>query len=245
MCYTINMNYKTCKRLNENFVLDENFDLFLAKRDPATNAVTQRFAVENPMEKGYIYACLYFHDEVAKEIDKLHNMINRMLEEINMEVHIPESSKKLMELSARVRQAVGDDSLDAIIKEILAKEERAIALMPDQAELEKLDKIFESIFTELFESFSMVTLRNTKDEAGFKIFRFTEDYIRSLSDRQKKLLAPAIRMVGFKNMIRLNDFEILPDWSVRYRPERLEEDFTQKEDEIKAAIKKMMEQHLL
>jgi len=239
------MNYKTSKRLQENFILDDNFDVFLAKRDTITKEIVDKFPVENGMEKGYIYACLYFYDEVEKEINKLRAMINKMLDEINLEVHIPESAKKLMELSARVRGAVGDDSLDAIIKEVLAGEERAIALMPTPDEIEKQEKVYESIYTELFESFSMVTIHNTKDEGGFKTFRFTQAYIDALTPRQKKLLSPAIRMVGFENSAKLNDLEILPDWSVRYIPERMSEDFSQKEEEIKISLKKMMEQHLL
>jgi len=239
------MNYKTCKRLNDNFILDDKFDIFLAVRNNLTNEITGQVPVENPMEKGYIYACLYFYDEVEKEVGKLRAMINKMLDEINLEVHIPESAKKLMELSARVRGAVGDDSLDAIIKEELSKEGRAIALMPSQAEAEKLEKVLDSIFIELFQGFSMVTLHNTKDEGAFKTFRFTEEYIRSLTDRQKKLLAPAIRMVGFENSVKLNEFEILPDWSVRYKPERLSESFEAREEEIKMSLKKLMEEHLL
>jgi len=239
------MNYKTCKRLNDNFVLDEKFDIFLAVRNNLSGETTGKVPVTDPMAKGYIYACLYFYDEVEKEVNKLRAMINRMLDEVNLEANIPEPAKKLMELSARARGAIGDDSLDAMIKEELAKEERAISLIPDAQEIEKLEKILDSIFTELFESFSMVTLHKTKDEGPYKTFRFTDEYIAALTERQKKLLAPAIRMIGFENSVKLNDFEVRPDWSVRYIPERLSENFEAKEEEIKFNLKQMMEKHLL
>ena len=239
------MNYKTCKRLNEHFALDEGFNVFLAVRDALSNQVIKRVPVMNPLEKGYIYACMYFFDEVDREVEKLRKMIAKMLEEVNMEVHIPEPAKKLMELSARVRNAIGDDSLDVLIKEILAKEGKAIALLPDQAEMIKFDKVLESIFIELYENFSLVTLRNTQDVAGFKQFKFTEQYVNSMTERQRKLVSPAIRMVGFENSIKMNELHVMPDWTVRYKPERLPEPFTEKAEQIKMSLKKMKEEHLL
>jgi len=152
----------------------------------------------------------------------------------------------LMELSMRVRRAIGDDSLDAFIKEILAEESRAMVLMPTAAEREKLAAVKENIFIEVFSNFVNMTLRNSADSAGdFKTFKFSGNYVEMLTERQKKLMAPALKMAGFIEQLRLDKFELLPDWTVRYVPARLADKFDDKEEEIKMSLKKMMEKHLV
>ena len=50
------MNYKTCKILNDNFKLDEKYNVFLN--------VKKKIEITDGLEKGYIYAAMYFYDEV-------------------------------------------------------------------------------------------------------------------------------------------------------------------------------------
>gem|GEM_PF-1167407 len=234
------MNFKSCKRIHETFGLDDKFEPYLII--PGNNKPV--IYVKNPLEKGYIYASLFFYDEVMKELKKLDKMIRKVIDEIQMEIHFEEKSKMLMELSARVRRTIGDDSLDAFIKEILAEDGHAISLMPADYELDKFLKIKEAIYSELFENFINVTFRNATDNSGFKTFKFTEEYINELTDRQKKLISPALRMAGFISQIRLDEFQLTPDFSVRYKPITLNDKFDAKEDEIKMSLKKLMEEHL-
>ena len=237
------MNYRTCKRLHESFTLDEQMNLFLTIRDVITGDIKKQVPLTHPMEKGYVYACLFFYDEVQKEVDKLVAMIEKILEEVRLELYNAETPKMLLELSARVRNAIGEDSLDKLLKEVLAKDSKHMVLMPASYEIDKWDKVVESIFIELFANFANMTVKNTKEVAGRKQFTFPPEYIEGLTPRQKKLLAPAIKMVGFEYMVKLNGFELLPDWSVRFLPEQLPDKFTAKEEEIKLSIKQLMEAH--
>ena len=228
-----------------NFAVDEKFDLFLTVRDNL-GAVRDKILVADPLVKGYIYACLFFYDEVNKEIEKLTKMINKILEEVKMELGMEndDSEKFMLEVSTRVRNAVGDDSLDALIKEILAGTSRHMALLPDAGEAEKFNKIKESIFVELFSKFYNSTICQAKDVGGKKSFKLSKEYVDQMTDRQKKLIAPALKMTGFVNQIKLNEFELLPDYAVRYIPEKLAQAFDNNEEAIKQTIKKFMETHL-
>jgi len=238
------MNYKSCKKINETFILDSQMQPHLAVRDIATDEISKTVPVTNPMEKGYIYASLFFFDEVTKEIEKLNTMIQRVWDELNQEVVIDNPTLLLMELSNRVKSAIGDDSLDALIKEMLSEKTRAMALMPDDAEKQKLMVIKEAIYTELFHNFIKITFKNATEYGEYKKFTFTKDYVDQLTERQKKLLAPALRVAGLIQQIRLDEFELQPDWTVRYKPGRISEDYATKEEEIKNSLKKLMEQHL-
>ena len=226
------MNYKTVAKMNESFVLDEKYELFLgANNEP----------VRDSLLKGYIYANLYFFDEVEKELNKLRKMIEKIREEIAMEVDIGDDpSKLLLELSVRVRNAIGDDSLDAFIKEILAETHKHIALMPDERENEKFLKVKESILLELFANFFKITFSSIKAGGDTPSFQLPQKYVDDMTERQKKLLAPAIRMVGFANRIRLDKLEIRPDFTVRIVPEQLSEDFDKQEESIKHNIKRSL-----
>jgi len=237
------MNYKSVKKIHENFELDPNFEPVLAVRDPSTNEVVRRVPITNAMEKGYIYASLYFYDEVAKEVEKLHKMIRKILDELNQEVKIENPTLLLMELSNRVKQAIGDDSLDALIKEMLAEHTRAIALIPDDGEMKKLMVIKEAVYAELFQNFVNMTFKNATDIGELKTFTFAPKYVTSMTERQQRLLAPALRMAGFINQIRMDAFELLPNWQVRYKPTPTGGSFDAKEDEIKNGLKRLMEEH--
>ena len=240
------MNHKSCKKINDSFVLSDKFEPSLAVRNH-NNEIIKRVPITAPIEKGYIYASLFFYDEVSKEIEKLKKLITKIREEIAQEVVITDPSRLLMELSARVRSAIGDDSLDAVIKEMLATDPviggggMAISLLPTEKEEKKLAQIKEAIFMELYQDFVKNTFSSaTVADNGMKTFTFKPAYIESLSPRQKKLLAPSIRLSGFIEKIRLDEFTITPDFVVKYRPIPLAEKFDTKEEEIKNSLKKLM-----
>ena len=232
------MTFKSCQKMDELFKLDEKFEPFFTAGDGKKHPIT------NPMQKGYIYASMYFYDEAAKEIEKLGKMINKIRGELAQEVSIEDPTKLFMELSSRVKNAIGDDSLDALIKEKLAADFKVIALLPSEAEVERLLYVQEAIYKELFQNFVDMTFKNTTDAGAVKSFRFSQDYIASLTERQKKLLTPALRMAGFINKLRLDQFEILTDWTVKYKPIALGEGFEAKEEEIKLSLKKLLEDNL-
>ena len=232
------MTFKVANKLNENFVLDKDFNLVL-------DGTTQK--LEDAMCKGYVYANLFFYDEVQKEIDKLRKLVRKIHDELILELGMDpdEPSKLLMELSMRVRNVIGEDSLDAVIKEMLSEKTKHIALMIDRREEEKLIQISEAIFMELTAAFYDMTLQNTKDlENGVKTFRFSKEYVEKMTARQKRLLTPALRMIGFENQVKLNNLEIAQDWTIKYVPERIPTPFTKQEDTIKDQLKTFIQKHL-
>lgn len=236
------MNYKTCQKLQESFEMNNKAELFLITRDNS-GAVKKRTPLEDSLLKGYVYACLYFYDEVQKEVDKLQAMIFKIINEVKAEVQTEEEKPELMlmELSTRVRKAIGDDSLEALIKNILAERAKHISLMADEKEKEKFLQVKEAIFLELFTNFFNMTFNNTHEAAGKKAFQLAQDYVDKMTERQKKLLAPALKMTGFIHQLKLNQFELMSDWTVRYIPERMPESFDATEEGIKTNIKKLME----
>ena len=138
----------------------------------------------------------------------------------------------------RVRNKIGDDSLDALIKEMIAEKVHHIGLMVDRHEQDKLSRICEAIFLELLTAFFGMTLQNARDlDNNIKTFRFSKEYIDNMTDRQKRLLSPALKMIGFENQLKLCNFELTGDWTVRYIPERIPNPFTRQEETIKDQIK--------
>ena len=237
------MTYKACRKIDEFFVMDDKMELFLAIRDGGE--IKKRVPITTPMEKGYIYACLFFYDEITKELDKLRKMINKIIDEIRQDVHIEEPAKLLMELSARVRNKIGDDSLDAFIKEILAEELKAMSLMPTDKEFEKLQNIKDSILLELLATFKEMTIDKATNNGGIYKFTFPKEYYDELTPRQKKILSPALRLTNLYNQVRMEDLKFLPDRIVQYRAVRLPEKFDKAELQIKESLKALMEKNLI
>ena len=231
------MNYKTAQKLHESFTLDKDFNLVITDT---------KHKLDDPMQKGYVYANLFFYDEVQKEVDKLRALVAKIHGEVCLELGMGgvDPVKLMLEISVRARRKIGNDSLDALIKEFLAEKQRHIALMVDQREKNKLNSICEAIFMELTQAFYNMTLQNAKDLAGgVKTFKFSKEYVDKMTDRQKRLLPPALRMIGFENQVKLNGFELSPDWAVKYTPERIPVPFNKQEETIKDQIKTFIQQN--
>ena len=233
--YTYGMNFRTATKLNSTFTLDADF-----------NVKFGNFELTDPMCKGYIYANLFFYDEVQKEIKKLRDMVEKIHDEVVLELAIDpnEVDKLLLEISMRARRAIGDDGLDLVIKEFLAQRTRHLALMIDKKEEQKFDQICEAIFIELTQAFYTMTIQSATDlDRGVKTFKFAHEYIDAMTPRQKPLLAPAIRMVGFENQVKLTNMEITRDFTVKYIPEPTAP-FTKQEDTIKDQIKTFVQSNM-
>lgn len=227
------MTFKAAAKINEYFSIDAKDQAVLT-----AGAVP----VTNPMDKGYVYAALFFYDEVQKEIDKLEKMISKIMDEIKMEIQVDDVSKMLMELSARVRKSIGDDSLDAFIKEILGRSGiPAKVLVPSDEETQKWSDVQESIMVELMDNFFQMTIVTAKNTGKFKTFKFSKEYIEKLTDRQKRIILPALKLVGFKHDAKLDRLELMPDWSALYIPARMSQKFDDVEEQIKDRLKTMIQ----
>lgn len=227
------MNFKTCKVLNEHFLLDEEFVPYVKGKN------NQKVYVTDSLEKGYIYASLFFYDEVTKEIAKLEKMIRKMYDEVMMDAVNPDPAILMLDLSRRAKDIIGNDSLDALIKKILSEHGKHMALLPDKKETDKYEKICESILTELLTSFYDATIRNATQEGNVRTFSLSQKYIAALTERQKKLINPALRMVGFLNDLRLDEFKA-KDYAMSFRPVKLGNPFSAQEEKIKLGLKKLM-----
>jgi len=229
------MNFSTAKKIDETFTLDKDFNVILAESNKK---------LDDPMCKGYVYANLFFYDEVQKEIEKLRGMIKKLHDEVVLELGLsPDDPTKLMlEISMRARLVIGDDGLDALIKEFLAEKGRHIALVPDYRERSKYDQVCEAIFIELTAGFFKMTLQSARDlEGGLKMFKLAKDYVDKMTVRQKRLFAPAIRMIGFENQVKLNSFDLSADWTIKYAPEYIPANFKKQEITIKEQIKSFVQ----
>ena len=226
------MTYKTCKILNDRFKLDEKYNVFL-------NA-SKKVEITDGLEKGYIYAAMYFYDEVDKEIKKLEKIVRKELEMLMFESPNMDVAIKLLELSRRVKASIGDDSLDALIKEVLGEETKHIALALEPKEAEKLDTIKESILAETIDNLFQTLLNKPDTESdGFKRVALTQAYSDKLTERQKKLMAPAVKMIGFLNDIKVDSLEI-KDFVVSFKVFALASPFAAKEEGLKKNLKRLM-----
>jgi len=231
------MKFKTCQFVNDHFSLDDKFLPFF--KNPKEKSIY----VTDGLEKGYIYASLFFYDEVHKETAKLEKVVNKTLEEAKMDAPNIDPSIMMVEVSRRVKDIIGDSGLDCLIKQVLARETKHIALIPDEQELEKFDLIQESIFLELLTNFYNLTIKNATEEGPYKTVSLAQKYIDGMTERQKKLFSPALRMVGFLNDIRLDDYQASEDFKVKFRPERLNKPFDAQEEAIKTSLKKLMSEN--
>jgi hypothetical protein len=235
------MNYKIIANLRANFELDSRHEIWHVERDSSGKEL-RRVPVTNPMDKGYIYAALYFFDDIKREVEKLEKMVRKIRDEIGMESPSLESPIKMLYVSRRVRDITGDDSLDALIKEMLAEEKgKHIALVPEKGELAKYEKVKNAIFTELLSEFTEQTLGNTiQNEGGKCQFSLKPKYIETMTETQKAIFVPAVKMAAFLFGLRLNDFQLMPNFTVSYNAQKLPEPFAAQEEEIKKSIKKLI-----
>jgi len=226
------MNYKTCKTLNDKFKLDEKYNVFLNTE--------RRIEVTDGLEKGYIYAAMFFYDEVDKEVKKLEKIIRQELDMILLESPNMEVGIILIELSRRVKAAIGDDSLEGLIKEVLSEKHTHIALSLEPKEAEKLMIIKDSIIKEIIENLhSTIIMKPEKEDDGFKRFALTQAYVDKLTERQKKLISPAIKMVGFLNGMKVDTLDI-KDFTASFRLFAVATPFSEKEEVIKKNLKSLI-----
>ena len=229
------MNYKTCKVLSENFRLDDKYNIILASNKKAQ--------VTDSLEKGYIYAAMFFYDEVDKEIKKLEKIIRKQLSELQMESPNMDIPIMLLELSRRVKGVIGDDSLDAFIKEVLGETEKHIALAPEPEEVAKADAVKDSILADIINNLYETVIRDSeKIKDDYKRAVLAENYVDKLTERQKKLLSPALKMVGFLNELKLDDFE-MKNFTATFKIFATTAPFTKKEESIKKSLKTLMEEN--
>jgi len=228
--YTTRMKYKTASKMNSVFTLDGDFNITLGKAK-----------LEDPMSKGYVYACLFFYDEVEKEIDKLRGMVKKTYEDTVMyhcQDNQVEPVKILLEMTTAVTRTIGDDSLDLLVKEFLSDKANHMALMTTDNEKQRYSQICEAIFMEVKQSFFETTMKNSRQtDDGMMTFKFARGYVELFTERQKNLVAPALRVIGLENKIKLNGLKISDDWTVTYKPEMLQSGFATQEGAIKDLIK--------
>jgi len=228
------MNYKTCKILNDKFKLDAKFNILLN--------TTKKVEVTGGLEKGYIYSAMFFYDEVSKELGKLEKVIRRELDMITLENPNMDVSIMLLDLSRRVKSAIGDDSLDGLVKEVLAERHRHIALAPEPKEIEKLDHIKESILEETIDNlYKTIIEKPEKEKDGSKRVALTQNFVDKLTERQKKLMSPAIKMVGFLNDIKVDSLEVSKDFVATFKVFAVATPFAEKEETLKKNLKKLIE----
>jgi len=226
------MNYKTCKVMNDRFRLDEKYNVFLNTE--------KNIEVTDGLEKGYIYASMYFYDEVDKELRKLEKIVRKELDLLVLESPHMDVAIMLVELSRRVKAAIGDDSLDALIKETLGETRKHIALALEPKEAEKLDNIKESILKETIDNLYQTLInRPDTEKDGSKRVSLTQAYVDKMTERQKKLIAPAIKMVGFLNDVKV-DALVIKDFAVEFKPFAVAMPFSAKEEGIKKNLKKLI-----
>jgi len=231
------MTFKTCQVINDNFKLDEKFVPYIVGPNNAKVVIT------DGLDKGYIYACLYFYDEVKKETNKLEKMIRKTYDEVTVDVAQADPAVYMLEVSNRVKEVIGNDGLDALIKQILAERGRHISLIPDKQEIDKYQKICDAILTELMTNFYETTITKAADNGGFRTVTISQKYLDTMTERQRRLLAPAMRMVAFLNDARLDEFKISPDFTITFTPARLNNPFAPQEEKIKESLKKIMEKN--
>jgi len=221
------MNYKTATRIHEMFTVAPDYSLSVGK--------TQ---LTDPLCKGYVYANLYFYDEVQKEVAKLRQMVEKIFREVTADTSAVDAPKLLLEMSTRATRAIGDDGLDALIKEFLAEKSRNVCLVVDEREKSKYFEICGAIFSELCDSFYTKTLQAAIDlEDGVKMFKFSREYVALMTPNQKVFVAPALRIVGMENQLKMNKLEISQDFTVKYTPQEMNEHFKKQEETIKDNIK--------
>lgn len=228
------MNYLTAEKIQNTFKISPDFEITVGKRK-----------IVDDQQKGYIYGNLYFYDDVKKEVDKLRAVIEKIYKEVAAEGGDTETEpeKLLLDMSTRATRMIGDDSLDYLIKEFLSKKSKHICLMSNDAEVKKLLQVHEALFLEITAAFYAATLEHAADgENGEKEFRLTRAYISNMTERQKKLFAPALKLIAFEHRIRLTKMRIGNSYTVKYIPEQLPNAFISEEDKIKEAIKEIVRQ---
>ena len=218
--------------MNDRFRLDEKYNVFLNTE--------KNIEVTDGLEKGYIYASMYFYDEVDKELRKLEKIVRKELDLLVLESPHMDVAIMLVELSRRVKAAIGDDSLDALIKETLGETRKHIALALEPKEAEKLDNIKESILKETIDNLYQTLInRPDTEKDGSKRVSLTQAYVDKMTERQKKLIAPAIKMVGFLNDVKV-DALVIKDFAVEFKPFAVAMPFSAKEEGIKKNLKKLI-----
>lgn len=214
-------------------MLDDKFNVFLGAKKKAQ--------ITDGLEKGYIYAAMFFYDEVQKEIEKLRKVIYKHLDMIMLESPAIETGILLLELTRRTKGSIGDDSLDALVKEIVGETRKHISLSLEPKEIERLHALKDSIFSEVISDlFENVVEKAEAGASGRRSTTLSQGYVGKLTARQKKLLSPAFKMIGFLNDVRIDEFEF-KDPVLSFQLYAMSSPFSEKEEAIKKNLKKLMD----
>jgi len=230
------MNYKTCKILSEKFVLDEKYNVFLGLKKLAE--------VTDALEKGYIYAAMFFYDEVQKEMSRLANVIRKHIEMIKLESPEMEVGLLLLELTRRTKGSIGDHSLDALCKEILGETKKHIALHLEPQEITRLHDLKDSLLSEVIAHlYENVVEKAEGGLSGKRTSTLAQSYIDKMTDRQKALIGPAFKMIGFLNDVRIDELEF-KEPNISFQLYAMSAPFAAKEEAIKKSLKNLLEVNL-
>lgn len=225
------MNYQGCEVINRCFTVN----------DGIISCTPARTLVYNSMQRAYIFTNLFFYDITQREIEKLRKKIRNMHEiVVGSSDFAPDDVDHLFPIiSTRFNSEIGNNSLDALIKEELATIKPTLMLSLTKAEQKQIDQMKASIFNTEINKFKKALII-TQDNKG-KPYEFTlsEKYINNLPERCRLFLKPTIKMLAYMDGLQFATFEISPLYKIKYTWSDIHPQFNEEElkDQIKTLIK--------
>lgn len=224
------MNYQGCEAINRSFSVT----------DGIVSCDLTKIIIRNSMQRAYIFTNLFFYDITQREIEKLRKKILNMRDIVIKSTDFaPDDVDRLFpNISARFSSEIGNNSLDPIIKEELAKIKPTLMLSLSKDEQKKIDQIKISIFNTEINKFKRALII-TQDNKG-KPYEFTlsQKYVENLPERCRLFLKPTIKMLAYMDGLQFETFEITPSYKIKYTWSDIHPQFD--EETLKNEIKEIM-----
>jgi hypothetical protein len=226
------MDYRSCEIINKNFKLNKDGTLL---------CVLSNQVVTDSVCRAYVFANMFFYDYVDQELGKIYRKLDDKKNELIDSANIPpEAVEKLYPpLSNTMKEIVGNSDLDGLIKRELSKVRPHISLILTPEEEENLKKLQNAIFVLEYDKFKKTVMVMDEEMELQKELDFTNDFLKFLTPRGKRLLAPAIKMTALlTNGMSFNKFVLSPEYNLKYTWARNKQEFN--EEEVKDKIKEIM-----
>jgi len=227
------MNYQSCEAINNNFSVNA---------EGVVACMLTQTLVKNSMQRAYIFTNLFFHDITEREVEKLRQKIRNMHDVVvRSSDFAPDDVDRLFpNISTRFASEVGNNSLDPLIKEELAKIKPTLMLSLSKNEQKQIDQMKMSIFNTEVNKFKKALII-TQDNKG-KPYEFTlsEKYITNLPERCRRFMKPTIKMLAYMDGLQFETFEITPNYKIKYTWSNIHPQFNEEalKNEIKAIMTK-------
>jgi hypothetical protein len=226
------MDFRSCSAINKNFKLND---------DGSVICILSNQQVTDGICRAYIFANLFFYDYCEQEMNKIFKKLDDKKNELIDSANIPPNATEKLypPLAVAMKELAGSNALDGLVKAELAKIRPHMSLELTPEEEGNLKKLQDATFVTEYDKFKNTVMVIDEEMEAEKELTFTPEFLRLLTPRAKRLLAPTIKLTCLLNGgFAFKKFELSPEYKLKYIWARDRSPFN--EEEVKGKIKEII-----